>query len=325
MKKFSRSVFSALLAALLVIAMAIPAFAGEKQIYTCLGDSNAAGYNSTGWVANRVEAPNAYHSKVAKMLDMDLRPFGTGGFRTDEVLYMLDPDFQMDWSYADICNGQVHKADLDAYKEDYIQAVIDADVISIQVGANDLMGEDLGFAMMNAFYMPFPKFEAVKAKLADKGVLGKAALNMVTKVETMYKVYVFLDEIVPRVKKTYADFEKNWDAIVENIYRLNPDVTLVAVSTVNPWNNTTLTVGSKVKIGRLLDPVFNRMNNWVTKGSKYAGKYLFVDIRDIKSYDLAILQEDFMTAYLAAVHPTDDGHTEIANRIVAAVKAAEKK
>lgn len=319
MKNISKKIISILLALVMVIGLSVCAFAADsKLVYTCLGDSNASGYNSTGWTANRVPAPEAYHSKIANALGAELRPFGSGGYRTDEILYLLDPTFEMDWSYAEICNGQVHKEDLDSYKDEYVQAVVDADIITIQVGANDIMGEDLGWAMLNAFYTPDENIEALK-NLATSvgGELGDVLLKVVGAAEKGVQVVKFLADFAPRLAKTYSDFEANWDAIIENIYRLNPDVKIVALSVMNPFGNTSLTPGSSIKIGKVCAPIFNKLNKWMEKGSAYADTYSYCDVKDIVGEDLSFTQPDFMEKYLGSVHPTDEGHTVIAERVLA--------
>ena len=65
------------------------------NIYTCLGDSIAAGYTVSGIYMdpiglgfNRVEG--AYHDLVAKGLDAELYQLGTSAFRTVELRYILD-------------------------------------------------------------------------------------------------------------------------------------------------------------------------------------------------------------------------------------------
>lgn len=319
MKNISRKIISVLLALAMVIGLSVCAFATDsKLVYTCLGDSNASGYNSTGWTANRVPAPEAYHSKIANALGAELRPFGSGGYRTDEIRYFVDPTFEMDWSYADICQGEVHQAQLDEYKGAYVQAIVDADIITIQIGANDIMGEDLGWAMLNAFYTPDQNIEALKNLAASvDGELGSVLIKSVAAAEKAIQVVKFLADFATRLQKTYSDFETNWDAIIENIYRLNPDVKIVALSVMNPFGNTSLTAGSSIKIGKLLAPIFNKLNRWIEKGSAYADTYRYCDVRDIVGEDLAFTQPDFMEKYLGSVHPTDEGHTVIANRVLA--------
>ncbi len=47
-------------------------------------------------------------------------------------------------------------------------------------------------------------------------------------------------------------------------------MTLVAVGMHNAFANTSLTVGSVIKTGKLLQPIMDKMNAWMQTGSAYA-------------------------------------------------------
>lgn len=93
-------------------------------------------------------------------------------------------------------------------------------------------------------------------------------------------------------------------------------MTLVAVGMHNAFANTSLTVGSVIKTGKLLRPIMDKMNAWMQTGSVYAGQYIYCDVPDVECGELAFTQDDFWTAYLPAVHPTAAGHRYIADRIL---------
>lgn len=315
MKKIIRIMISLLIAAIMVVNLGLCAFAANKPVYTCLGDSNAAGYGTTGYVYSRIPAPNAYHSLVANALNAELRDFGGGGYRTHEIRYMLDPDYEMDWAYAEICNGDVDKEQMDVYKADYIKAVADADYITIEVGSNDIMGDDLGFAMLE-LYTPIQEIEDLKAKLGGSGSFDEALINILDTAASAIQFVKFAYSFYTRVQQSYIDFEENWDAIIRNIYRLNPDAKIVALSAINSFNNTSITVGSPIKTGKLFDIIFTKINDWIENGSEYADTYSYCDISDMLLGELALTQEDFWEVYLPKVHPTDEQHVEITERIL---------
>lgn len=94
------------------------------------------------------------------------------------------------------------------------------------------------------------------------------------------------------------------------------NVTLVAVGMHNAFANTSITVGSAIKTGKLLQPIMDKMNAWMQTGSAYTGQYIYCDVPDVECGELAFTQDDFWTAYLPAVHPTAAGHRYIADRIL---------
>lgn len=84
----------------------------------------------------------------------------------------------------------------------------------------------------------------------------------------------------------------------------------------NAFANTSITVGSAIKTGKLLQPIMDKMNAWMQTGSAYAGQYIYCDVPDVECGELAFTQDDFWTAYLPTVHPTAAGHRYIADRIL---------
>lgn len=287
--------------------------------YTCLGDSNAAGYALADYTDICTRTPGAYHDLIADAVGATLLPFGWGGFRTHEIRHMLDPDFEItDWSYADNCAGKVHKEDLDSRKDAYIQATADADLITLNVGANDIFGAALGEAMLVLFAEDTsnPILTEIKEKLAEGGNLAAALLKLMGYAESIGKGAEFLLVLSDAMNRAYQEFDENWDQIIKSIYALNPDVTLVVLSAINPFSNTTLKEGDALKIGKLAEPIIMKLNLTMKRTSAYAKSYLYCDVTDAQLGDLAIQQEDFWTAYLPAVHPTAEGHKYIAEEIL---------
>ncbi len=314
MKKFLRTLIAVTLAATMLLSLGVCAFAeaeDDKLIYTCLGDSNSAGHGLDGWHVNREPVPGAYHSIIAEELGAELKPFGSGGYRTSEIRYLVDPTYEMDWSYADICNGDVKKESLDSYKDAYVQAIVDADIITIQVGANDIMGDALGFAFLGGYDDPIQIFEDLKAKVeADSTIF-----SLINTLDQLVKAMILVKELYENIQKKYPEFRENWDAVVENIYRLNPDVELVVLSAVNSFNNVSFT-GSPVKGGKIFALPIAKLNNWIAYGSKYADTYKFVDVTDFEYASLSMADPDFWATYLPLVHPNAEQHKAIADRVI---------
>ena len=201
----------------------------------------------------------------------------------------------------------------------YIQAVEEADLITVNIGSNDILGNPLGQAMREMYNtdgVDKAILDAIKAELQKTGDFGTALLKLIGYAESIGQGTKLLVSLSYYMNIAYQQFTENWDAIVKNIYRLNPDVTLVAVGMHNAFANTSLTVGSVIKTGKLLQPIMDKMNAWMQTGSAYAGQYIYCDVPDVECGELAFTQDDFWTAYLPAVHPTAAGHRYIADRIL---------
>lgn len=329
--KHTRCILSLVLAVILVFTLCVPAFAadaGKKyepyKVYTCLGDSVAAGYGTTGYCVPPLcaQQPNAYHTLIANALGAQLRQFGWGGFRSHEIRHMIDPDYQItDWTYADNCAGFVHEEDLAALQDAYIKGVEDADILTINIGSNDLFGDALGevFRVLYAEPDSNETLDKIKENLKNSGNLGAAFVQLMEFAQSIGKLNEVLNVAVKAFYRSYETFKVNFDAIVKSVYERNPDVTLVIIGMFNPLKTLSINEGDLVKVGKAADPLMLLMNNYMKNGCKYSDKYIYVDVKDVELHDIAFKQDDFWSAYLAAVHPTDEGHIYMTNQILNAL------
>lgn len=329
--KHTRRIISIALALILAFTLCVPALAadtGKKyepyRVYTCLGDSVAAGYGTTGYNVPPLcaQQPNAYHTLLANALGADLRQFGWGGFRSHEIRHMIDPDYSItDWTYADNCAGFVHEEDLAARQDAYIKGVEDADILTINIGSNDLFGDALGevFRVLYAEPDSNETLDKIKENLKNSGNLGAAFVQLMEFAQSIGKLNEVLNVAVKAFYRSYETFKVNFDAIVKSVYERNPDVTLVIIGMFNPLKTLSINEGDLVKVGKAADPLMLLMNNYMKNGCKYSDKYIYVDVKDVELHDIAFKQDDFWSAYLAAVHPTDEGHIYMTNQILNAL------
>ena len=126
------------MAGILVVSVSA-ADASDELVYTCLGDSIAAGFGTTGYQSQRIPAPNAYHSLVVESLGARLINFGSAGFRTNEMRYILDPEYNVrDKEYETGLEALgIREFQLDEIRDDMINAIKSSDIITIELGAND--------------------------------------------------------------------------------------------------------------------------------------------------------------------------------------------
>lgn len=304
----------------------VPARYARYRVYTCLGDSNAAGYAAEGYQDQPCTVTSgAYHSMVANGLGAKLNACGWSGFRSHEMRHLLDPDWEItNWEYAEALGiaASVTYDDLESRRDLYIQAVEEADLLTVNIGSNDVLSNPVVLTlreMNDTDGVDKAILDAIKAELQKTGDFGTALLKLIGYAESIGQGTKVLASLTYHMNIAYQQFKENWDAIVKNIYRLNPDVTLVVVGMHNAFANTSITVGSVVKTGKLLQPIMDKMNAWMKSSSAYAGQYgqyIFCDVPDVECGELAFTQEDFWTAYLPAVHPTAAGHRYIADRIL---------
>ena len=328
--KYTKRILSFALVLVMVFALCAPALADAQKkyepykVYTCLGDSVAAGYGTTDYAVPPLcaQQPNAYHTLLANALGAELRQFGWGGFRSHEIRHMIDPSYEItDWHYADNCAGFVHEADLAAKQADYIKGVEDADILTGNIGSNDLFGD----AMLDVFEVLYAEpdsnetLDAIKEHLQQSGNLGAAFVELMKFAESIGKLNEVMTVAVKAFYNAYEEFKVNFDAIVKSIYDRNPDVELVIVGMFNPLKTLSINEGSLIKVGKAAEPLVLLMNSYMKSKCQYSDKYIYVDVTDVELHDIAFKQADFWEAYLAAVHPTDDGHKFITQQILNAL------
>ena len=211
----------ALLALTLVFALLASmgaAFAAEKdysgyEYYVALGDSIANGIGENN-VANKYmnRTPGAYPERIAQATGAFWSQLGCGGMRTVELRACLEDDYVMPDEYA----NNFTKAKVDEIRHFYKPAVAAADLITLNIGANDVAT----YALLKA-----------KAALADAGVslsiingATEDAADDATALSKLLGLAKKLGGIVGAVNAAieglavgYARFAENWDAIVGEV------------------------------------------------------------------------------------------------------------
>ncbi len=314
----------ALLALTLVFALLASmgaAFAAEKdysgyEYYVALGDSIANGIGENN-VANKYmnRTPGAYPERIAQATGAFWSQLGCGGMRTVELRACLEDDYVMPDEYANNFN----KAKVDEIRHFYKPAVAAADLITLNIGANDVAT----YALLKA-----------KAALADAGVslsiingATEDAADDATALSRLLGLAQKLGGIVGAANAAieglavgYARFVENWDAIIGDIYELNPDVTLLVAGFYNPFNQLKISDSSLLELGKAADGIIDAVNLQMQVGSKYASRYIYVDITGIQSmaakFGDSLLDDGFFSAVELDVHPSNEGQAEIAQRFL---------
>ena len=318
-----RSLLSLLLALTLLVS-AGAAFAAGKDTsgytyYVSLGDSIANGIGENN-VANKYmyRTPGAYPDRIANATGAHLTQLGCGGMRTVELRACLEDDYVMPDEYA----NNFSREKVAEIRDLYPPAVAAADLITLNIGANDIAT----YALLRA-----------KAALAASGV-SNAAISRTTDgaespigalskllelARTVGGYAAAVNAAIEGLRDGYVRFTQNWDAIIGDIYALNSDVTLLVAGFYNPFNELKLSDSSMLRLGKALDGIIDAVNLQMRYGSKYADRYIYVDITGIQSLAAkngdAITDEGFFSAVELDVHPSNEGQAEIAERFLSAL------
>ena len=319
--KTVRSILSILLA-LAMLASLGTSFAAAKdysgyEYYVSLGDSIANGIGENN-VENKYmhRTPGAYPDRIAKATGAYLSQLGCGGMRTVELRACLEDDYVMPDEYA----NNFTRSKVAEIRHFYRPAVAAADLITLNIGANDIAT----YALLRA-----------RAALAQAGV-GSAAIasaenGAADQTDALSRLLALAKQLggyvsavnaaISGLTEGYSRFVQNFDAIIGDIYALNPDVTLLVAGFYNPFNELKISDDSLLELGRTADGIIAALNRQMQYGSQYAGKYIYVDIFGVQSIAAkrgdAILDEGFFSAVELDVHPSNEGQAEIAERFLA--------
>lgn len=319
---------------------AVNAHYGQFKNYLLLGDSAASGYrdeltqndkdfNEAYQETVYYRVPGSYADIIANAIieDKSMTSFAGPGYRTIEVRYMLEDDFdeEDDYMFHPSQLDSVGFAGSEEWRAAFKKAVAEADLITLGIGGND-WGAYLSWVVADVL-------EAEHA--ADKYIkmVEDTLKDNETNMETLEKVIeiAYLAGALPSLIETVptalnyglSTFYKNWDIMIQDIYDLNPDVTIMAVGMSNnsikghyytygdEGGEAIETAEQNEATAGIMNTIINFImsvgNKPMIDGAEKFG-YTFVDIDGATYVDS---------------HYDAEGHVFVANKIIEALPDAE--
>ncbi len=321
MKIFKRSI--AVLLALLLISSSFVCFAAESEKQYCeyktsvlLGDSLSSGFRDYEDVMSEFTyVEDSYAAYIAKDLGIETYyPMACPGFRTIEMRTMLEDDYVSNDPYLFEAVPHHSAEEILAKKEEYRNAIAEADLITIGIGGND-WGAYFGWVMEDFLdEHPLPEdFEAaLREYLANANIVEDNIVKIIVELaQTFNAVDEFLAVMPAAIEYAFSTLHENWPIIVEDIYALNPDVTLVAVG----MFNTTLATpeGEPDNVAEPDELAVIVEQAIIDYGNKH-----MIDNQEKYGY----IYVDTTGTIVETSHPTAAGHRHIADRILEALPDA---
>ncbi len=346
MKKYIRKAL-ALLLTLAVVSGSFVCFAaelnqdavslhyGQYKNYVLLGDSVASGYrdqmsqndrefNRAHQETTYYRVPGSYADVLANAIieDKSMTAFAAPGFRTIEIRYMLEDDFDGADDYL------FHPSQLDAvgyagseeWRAAYKQAIADADLITLGVGGND-WGAYLTWVVADVLEKQnvADEYMAMLTEFLESNELDLGDIGDLVEIAHLAGALPDLLSTIPAaLEYGLSNFYNNWDIMIQDIYDLNPDVTLMVVGMSDN--------GIKGK-NYDYDGVVGEPVNGSGNGEADALTSTIVDfimsvgnkpmIDGAKKFGYTYVDPDGAT-YVDS-HPDADGHVFIANKIIEAL------
>ena len=324
MKKLLKSSLAVILILTLVSSFSmVMAAETEKQYfdygsYVLLGDSIACGWSDIeerDTSFTRVEG--SYGAFIADDLGIapeDFHPRACIGFRTLEMRYMLEDDYEGDrFMFYSIDQDRVDR-EIPAIRKE----IAEAGLITLNVGGND-WGSYLGWHVyeeMDKFAETNKEFlDQARAYLETNGTDAETVQALID-IASLTGSLPKLIEILPgALKEGFERFVENWNIVIEDILALNPDVTLVVVGMFdtalqdesmkkdNALGIDTQALTEKIKVGQAIVDYANKPMK--ENAEKYG--YIFIDPVGTKC---------------EKQHPSRAGHRHIADLILASLPDA---
>lgn len=312
--------FSTCLAAAELNQDAVNKHYGQYKNYVLLGDSIASGYReainqeniSWNWARNDtafVRAEDSYSDFLANAIieDKSMTPFAAPAFRTIEIRYMLEDDYEGDQYLFHhpfrLSEMGTHYDYIDEYRE----AVANADLITLGVGGND-WGQMLSWVVadLTTSAENGNKYNKLIKDIIEKGDFDEKTLDKLLEIADKAGLIPSLIEYLPQaLNYGLENFYKNWNIMIQDIYNYNPDVTLVVVGMSDTsYSSTPKEETAADEAKRLIvEGILSIANKPMIEGAEKFG-YIYVDITG--------------ATYIGG-HPDANGHLFIANKIIEAL------
>ncbi len=343
MKQTAKKLFCLVLAAVMVFALGVTAFAAtvdnakHYDTYAFIGDSIAAGhslpeYVSAAGIGDDILVKDSYAQIVSDAVTADRTIcLSMSGLNTAALRYLLQDDYEMDavtqMLIPMLTNGAYDASTYADMREEYRTAIADTDLLTIGVGSNDLMYTTMIslFKLVGAYpsnYTENQILALLEQQIEKCGSVSKLFEQLVSTLVSLDKAAQMLEEMAKSLMDTYSAFKENWDAIIQEVYALNPDVQIVVVGLYNPMRDMKLTHDGSLSLGHIADPVIAQYNLYTSTLSPYARQYAFARCWDAEVYECFALEDalafsqDFFATITQCVHPTVAGHRYMAEQIL---------
>ena len=240
----------------MVLTMAVPTFAatktypatGDKTInYLVIGDSMSNGYCLDGYTGEKAgwnNVPAGIYGEVfaeylkGKGYTVNLSQYAMASMRSQDLRCILDPTFERDTYGNNLSMNTINEV-----RADYVQAVKDADIISMALAMNDL-GTFVAFRFKE---MVFPGGSDAYKDLQIENLIRKENADEFNKYKTLLLDYIksvlgsdyekivddAVEPLVDAMVYGLLSFMKNFSEDMDLLREKNPNAVLIAYGTMN--------------------------------------------------------------------------------------------
>ncbi len=338
-----KKTLSILLAGVLMVSMlSIAASAAEKTesgktyaSYTSLGDSIAAGFMLPDYqdkqengqhIVSKSRVEGAYPTLVSDAVGSENTHYlAQPGLRTVDLHMLLDDDYDGDFvtqnslgrltqQVAGVKEEVDYSTDtMKAQRKQYQEAIKESDLITVDIGMNDTMITALGLAssIVGLDGMEAPK-EGEKpdfsSMIQDQVSLEKFVSNGEKALQTIANSSELKEKFTYSLHYMLKDWQKDYKAIIDKIFELNPDATVVAVGNYNTMKH----FGA---VSYLTKWYYDGINDYKKNlADSYGDKLVYAAVPDATLNCNSL--KSIVDAKTIDFHPNTEGHKYMAEQIL---------
>ncbi|MBP5273293.1 MAG: hypothetical protein ILO43_10065 [Clostridia bacterium] len=267
MKKSLKKVIAILTACIMMMSVAsISALAANRNnvrhygTYVCIGDSVASGfglpdYNRRGKkIIYKTRIKGSYADHIARDTGAKFYSLAYPGFTSGTLRYELQDNYKMKWweinQLANFTGGVYTKKWLEKEKSHIRNTIRKADLITIDIGVNDSWYGTIALIYEIAKYGKITNSDprtTLDAELEEFGSWGTVVRN------AMYYLAGFAENPdlwakfwsawIDNLSTYFFQYQQNYNAIIQEITRLNRHCTIVGLSSANSFKYLNFTPG----------------------------------------------------------------------------------
>lgn len=352
MKKITTRILSLVLS-LVMMASVLSVYASaatattvkQYKKYLQLGDSISAGFGLKDYnrrlkgsqiIINngtKLKCQTRISGSYADLLARDVQattmyPYACPGFRSSEVRLLVDPDYTGDWvtrskAIEELSMGAYNYKTILSWKASYQNAVKNADLITLDFGMNDTWFSTVAAVLEISYALSGEDVDDVLKDALDKFGTWDAVMDAFgTGLEKILQYPALIALLADGVYKFWVDFYINYQAIVESIYELNPDVTVVSVGCYNSFKDWELPIWT------VIQPVYSVMNAWKQSFADTYSNYYYADVSKTEVIGthttLPLPQNLSLDDSGYNPHPTANGHKYMEQQILSVLPVGKR-
>jgi len=238
--------------------------------------------------------------------DVNFSQLALNGMRSDDLLCLLDENYQMDEysldyffntvNAAELATGLSSESAIAALRTEYQEAVKNADLISYDLGSNNF-GYFLVLLLQNDYrdadFSSLLNEDEYKLFMTFKTSVESKVNSLLLKYGVSEESIANLSNLVDMFTYTLVSYCTSFDKTVAYIYENNPDVQLVVTQLMNYTENLKISVdGVVIPLGELISIPISFANYYTTSLSKYKGKFYYARLSDNKR--VKFILDDFL-------------------------------